>query len=134
MAAPPEAVWGALVPTLETAFSGRGTGVLDHILGCRDRGEPTLRGFHVERSETPRLLALAGEHRFARYRLTFHISPTDPGSMLWAVTHAVFPGLHGRLYRALVVGSGGHRIVTRRILRAIARRAERTAGGARTAG
>ena len=31
----------------------------------------------------------------------------------------------GRLYRALVVGSGGHRIMVRRVLKSIARRAER---------
>jgi hypothetical protein len=42
-------------------------------------------------------------------------------SRLRAETHAAFPGLLGRLYRAAVIGSGGHRLVTRRLLRQIAR-------------
>ena len=33
------------------------------------------------------------------------------------------PGLRGKVYRALVIGSGGHRIVVRRMLRRIAARA-----------
>lgn len=37
-----------------------------------------------------------------------------------AVTLAAFPGIHGRVYRALVIGSGGHRIVVRRMLQRIA--------------
>ena len=32
-----------------------------------------------------------------------------------------FPGVLGRLYRAAVIGSGGHRLVTRRLLRQVAR-------------
>jgi hypothetical protein len=35
----------------------------------------------------------------------------------------VFPGLHGRLYRLLVIGSGGHGVATRHILRSISRKA-----------
>jgi hypothetical protein len=73
----------------------------------------------------PREIALAGHHRFARYVLTFRVEPRDGSATLRAVTHAEFPGVRGALYRALVVGSGGHRFVTRRILKSIARRAER---------
>jgi hypothetical protein len=37
-----------------------------------------------------------------------------------AQTWAAFPGLKGSIYRALVIGSGGHRIVVRRMLKRIA--------------
>jgi len=39
------------------------------------------------------------------------------GEVLRARTEAAFPGLLGRLYRAAVIGSGGHRLVARRLLR-----------------
>ncbi len=120
MPAPPEDVWKALDPALEAGFGRRRAQALAWILGCRDDG-----GFHVARSDPPRELALEGRHRFSRYRLAFEVEPSGAGTRLKAVTHAAFPGLHGRIYRALVIGSGGHRIVTRRLLRSVARLAER---------
>jgi hypothetical protein len=39
---------------------------------------------------------------------------------LRALTFAAFPGVHGKAYRALVIGSGGHRIVVRRMLKRVA--------------
>jgi hypothetical protein len=39
---------------------------------------------------------------------------------LRATTWAAFPGVAGTVYRALVIGTGGHRIVVRRILKRIA--------------
>jgi hypothetical protein len=44
---------------------------------------------------------------------------------LRARTYAEFPGTRGRAYRALVIGSGAHRLVTRRMLRDVAARAAR---------
>jgi len=44
-----------------------------------------------------------------------------------AETRAEFPGLQGSVYRALVIGTRGHVLVTRRILAAVQRRAERSA-------
>jgi hypothetical protein len=38
-----------------------------------------------------------------------------------AQTRAAFRGVLGRIYRAAVIGSGGHRLVTRRLLRQVAR-------------
>jgi hypothetical protein len=43
--------------------------------------------------------------------------------MLRARSYAEFPGPAGRVYRALVIGSGGHRIMVRRLLRDVADRA-----------
>lgn len=132
--ATPEEVWKALPVALRAAFHRSRARWLAAILGCDERGSKrvfdagsgeTLAGFRVARSDPPRRLALEGRHRFSRYRLTFEIEPGGAGSRVRAVTHAEFPGLRGTLYRAAVVGSGGHRIVTRRILASIARRAER---------
>lgn len=133
-AASPEEVWAALPGVLRDAFDRSRAHRLARILGCEERarsGEPeptpgpTLAGFRVARADPPRGIALEGRHRFSRYRLAFEIEPAGPGARIRAVTHAEFPGVRGALYRAMVVGSGGHRIVTTRILRSIARRAER---------
>ena len=129
-----EEVWKALPEALSAAFDRSRARWFAAILGCYDRGSSggfdagpaeTLAGFRVAASDPPRLLTLEGSHRFSRYRLTFEIEPGAAGSRVRAVTHAEFPGLRGALYRAAVVGSGGHRIITRRILESIARRAER---------
>jgi len=119
-AAPPDAVWAALPIVLEGSFDRPRTRILSRILGCDEEN-----GFHVSRSDPSRALVLEGRHRFSRYRLAFEIEPAGAGSRLRAVTHAEFPGLRGRMYRALVIGSGGHRVLTRRLLRSVARRAER---------
>jgi hypothetical protein len=96
------------------------------VLGCDpSRGTPdfggrvgeSLPGFRVVEAEPGRRLALYGRHRFAEYMLTFVFD----GGELHAQTHAVFPGVRGRLYRAAVIGSGGHSIIARRLLRLVAR-------------
>ena len=133
-AASPEEVWDALPGALQQAFDRSRAQRLARFLGCDDQGgdgafggrpAETLAGFRVAQSERPREMTLEGSHRFSRYRLAFEIEPAGPGARIRAVTHAEFPGVRGALYRAMVVGSGGHRIVTSRILRSIARRAER---------
>ena len=134
VSASPDDVWAALPGALQDAFDRSRARHLAGILGCDDCGgdpgfhggpDDTLAGFHVVRTEPPRELALDGRHRFSRYRLSFEIEPRGARTRLRAVTHAEFPGVRGRLYRALVVGSGGHRIMTRRVLKSIAWRAER---------
>jgi hypothetical protein len=86
----------------------------------------TLPGFVVARAIPPVTLALEGEHRFSRYALIFRIDRlANGGSRLRAETRAEFPGTRGRLYRALVIGTRGHVLAVRRILRAVRRRAER---------
>lgn len=72
-------------------------------------------------SEPGRRLVLRGRHRFAIYALTFVVD----GGSLRARTDAAFPGLLGRLYRAAVIGSGAHGLVTRRLLRKVATVARR---------
>jgi hypothetical protein len=71
-------------------------------------------------------LALAGSHRFSDYTLTFRFDDlNDEETRLRAETKAAFPGFKGSVYRALVIGTRGHVLITNRILSAVKRRAER---------
>jgi hypothetical protein len=90
-----------------------------------EEGSPVV-GFRVVRANRPTLLALEGEHRYSRYALTFRLEELGPGrTEVRAETHAEFPGVQGRVYRALVIGSRAHVITVRSMLRAVKRRAER---------
>jgi len=121
-----DAVWTALLKVLRREIGG--SAGFARLLRCDPAqgtaeltGRPgeTVPGFRVVEAEPGRRLALRGRHRFANYALTFVID----GDRLRAQSYAEFPGLLGRLYRAAVIGSGGHRIITRRLLRQIARAA-----------
>ncbi len=122
--APAGAVWTALLKVLRREMGGGAT--FARLLGCDPAqgtaafaGRPgeTVPGFRVVEGEPGRRLALRGRHRFSSYALTFVLD----GGCLRAQTHAAFPGFLGRLYRAAVIGTGGHRILTRRLLRQVAR-------------
>ncbi|MFJ5079911.1 hypothetical protein ACIP8Z_35695 [Streptomyces sp. NPDC088553] len=74
-------------------------------------------GFRVARLVPGRELALEGRHRFSSYSLVFRVEELAGGRCrLRAETRAVFPGAAGRVYRALVIGSGGHAFAMRRML------------------
>jgi hypothetical protein len=98
----------------------------------RASGDPasvgaTVPGFRVTRCLPPHEWALEGKHLFSRYALTFRIDPLDSHHcQVRAESSAVFPGHHGSAYRALVIGTGGHVIGVRGILRGIKLRAERS--------
>ncbi len=134
MAASPERVWEALVETAgDTGGLSLGP-VAARALGCvadTTSGPPgrigsTIPGFIVARSIAPAVLALMGEHRFSRYALIFYAAETAAGPVrLSAETRAEFPGAKGKLYRTLVIGSRGHMLATRAILRNVRKRAER---------
>jgi hypothetical protein len=133
IAADPDQVWEALAATLPRILSTRRSYRFAKLLGdafTDARGEPTVigstvPGFIVSRSIRPSVLALLGQHRFSRYALVFRIDELGIGrSRLRAETRAEFPGLKGRAYRALVIGSRAHILVVRRILSAVRRRAE----------
>jgi hypothetical protein len=133
IAADPEQVWEALAAVLPRVFATRRSTRLAKLLGdavTEANGEPTvigstLPGFIVSRSIRPSVLTLLGQHRFSRYALVFRIDQLGIGrSRLRAETRAEFPGLKGRIYRALVIGTRGHLLVVRRILSAARRRAE----------
>lgn len=131
-----EKTWVALLRVVEGSFaSARGRGPA-RLLACEDTelsGPRPLAegsafpGFHVETAEPPSELALAGRHRFSTYLLSFRLEDGGDGhTRLVAETRATFPGLKGSVYRALVIGTRMHVLVTRRLLTATKRRAERS--------
>jgi ketosteroid isomerase-like protein len=133
ISARPDRVWEGLVATLPGSVGGGRAARGAKILGCEHteaNGEPsvigsTLPGFVVSRSVRPSTLVLLGQHRFSLYAFAFFIDELPAGrSRLRAETRAEFPGARGRLYKTLVIGSRGHRVLVRRILGAVKRRAE----------
>jgi hypothetical protein len=133
--ATPAAVWPALLRTAERMTAGRAAPLYARAVGCADTeaGGPrplevgsTVPGFHVAASTPERLLALRGSHRFSDYELVFRLEPLGGvRTRLVAETRAEFPGLTGRAYRALVIGTRMHVLAVRRVQRGVARRAER---------
>ncbi len=97
------------------------SGTYARLVGAEDRG-----AFHVARSERPTLVVLGGSHRFSRYELVCRIEPEHGGSIVRFETWAEFLGLGGRVYRAVVIGTGGHRVVMRLLLASLKRSIERT--------
>ena len=86
----------------------------------------TIVGFGVAKASAPRLLVLRGRHRFSRYELRCEITDdATGGAVLHAHTSAEVPGAMGRMYRGMVIGTGGHRLAVRRLLGRVARRARR---------
>jgi hypothetical protein len=78
-------------------------------------------GFRVTESSAPAKLVLEGRHPFSKYALVFLIEAREGGgSRARAQTWAAFPGPQGRVYRALVIGSGIHSVLVRRMLRRLA--------------
>jgi hypothetical protein len=130
-----ERVWGVLATTLRKDLGRTAPIPLTRLLRLMPaeshgdwRGTPNsgdaLPGFVVAEIHAPERLALRGQHRFSSYALVFELDATSAASCtLRAQTWAEFPGLTGRAYRALVIGTGGHRLVVRRLLRNIAHRA-----------
>jgi hypothetical protein len=95
---------------------------------CRGPDDPStvrLPFFWLDEEQAEKRLALDGAHFFSVYKLVFELVDDGPqGTRLTALTWADFPGIHGKAYRALVIGTGGHRVAVRRMLRRIAADAE----------
>jgi hypothetical protein len=90
---------------------------------CRDPRDPSTvpTGFVLDEARAPQRFALKGRHPFAVYRWVFELEDGPAGgTRLRALTWAAFPGLHGKVYRGLVIGTGAHRLVVRRMLKRIA--------------
>jgi hypothetical protein len=98
----------------------------DHAAGDPDTVGATVPGFRVARCHAPTEWALEGNHLFSRYALTFRITTLDDAHCrVRAESSAEFPGPRGVMYRALVIGSGGHVVGVRAMLRRIKANAER---------
>lgn len=136
IAAPPAPVWEALLHVVEASVSSGAAPSLAQAVGCADTeasgprplaAGSVVTGFHVAAAERPVELALAGSHRFSSYALIFRLDELGGGrTRLRAETRAEFPGFKGSVYRALVIGTRMHVLVTRRMIGAAKRRAERT--------
>ena len=136
--APPEAAWTALAAVLARATGGPLAERYARVIRCDPAapdgtfpsGGSAIAGFRVARADPPRELVLAGGHRFSRYALTFRLDALDGGraTRVRAETRAVFPGIAGRAYRLAVIGTRGHALAVRRLLGAVAERAERAPG------
>ncbi|MEO7197300.1 MAG: hypothetical protein ABIZ50_02400 [Solirubrobacterales bacterium] len=136
--APAEVAWAALFPAIEAAFATPFARRFSQRVGALEteaRGDlhhpgGTLPGFTVSRAIAPVMLAMSGEHRYAKYAIVFRIDLL-PGqrTCVRLETRAKFPPGKGRLYRAAVIGTRGHVVIVNRLLRSIKRRAERSANG-----
>jgi hypothetical protein len=134
VAAPPEAVWEALLRVADGSFSSTATARFARLLGCQSTAASGPRplaegsaipGFVVARAEPETELALVGRHRYSEYALVFRLDAAGGATRLRAETRARFPGVSGRVYRTAVIGTRGHVLVTKRLLSAVKRRAER---------
>jgi uncharacterized protein YndB with AHSA1/START domain len=132
--APPEDIWNALTDWMARGSSNPRITRFARVLGCeqvKTSGNPgetgsTFPGFRVARADPPRQLALEGGHRFSEYTLDFQIEDRGNGrSSLHATTHAAFPGLKGQLYKTAVIRSRAHVLATKRLLKSVAKRAQR---------
>lgn len=134
VAADAATAWRAVLEELAHAFGGTVPTLYAWAVGCADhrRSGPgpltvgsTIAGFRVVTARPPVELVLAGRHRFSRYEVAGRLEPIDGATTRVHLTsRASFPGLGGRLYRLLVVRSGFHVLVVRRLLLAMRRRAE----------
>ena len=132
---PPGQVWDSVLVVAERSFAAGATPRIARLLGCEDQADAGPRplatgsafpGFHVAAAEAPAELALAGSHRFSDYALIFRLEDAGPGQMrVRAETRAVFPGLKGSVYRALVIGTRLHVLATRRVLAGVKRNVAR---------
>jgi Protein of unknown function (DUF2867) len=90
---------------------------------CLDPRDPSTVpiGFALDEARAPERFALKGRHPFAVYRWVFELEDGPAGgTRLRALTWADFPGVHGKIYRALVIGTGGHRVAVRWTLNRVA--------------
>ena len=127
-------VWTALLATLDATAARPWSAAAALVLGCADTRaagprplteDSAVPGFRVAGAVPGALLALEGSHRYSDYALVFRLERVDGRTRLRAESRATFPGAAGRVYRLLVVGTGGHAVAVRRLLAAVERRALR---------
>ncbi|MEB3021701.1 hypothetical protein [[Mycobacterium] crassicus] len=113
--APRDRVWAALQRYTAALLRSGERNPLLVLLGPQPRA-----GFAVAESIEQRRISLVGRHRFSRYRLVFELTDAPGGgTLVHARSYAAFPGIHGRAYRALVIGTRLHVVATNYMLRAI---------------
>jgi hypothetical protein len=123
--APRDRVWLALTSYVGGVLATGRSSVVTRLLGA-----VPASGFGESSRLEGESLELTGRHRFSRYRLVFSIHDAGDATALRATTYAAFPGVRGRAYRALVIGTRLHVLATRRMLDAVRRRSEDRGPGA----
>ncbi len=117
IAAPRERVWEALRRYVDAALVRDRDSLLGRLLGTEPRS-----GFAVAHEVSGSQVGLSGRHRFSRYCLVFELADAgDETTEVIARTFADFPGFHGRVYRALVIGTRAHVLALRVMFRSIRR-------------
>ena len=116
--APPDVVWRALTAYVDRMLAANDGSVFTRLLGAHPSA-----GFEVSEQVEEERLVLSGRHRFSRYALVFELEPRGEHTVLKALTYAVFPGVHGRVYRLLVISSRAHVVATRRMLASVRKQA-----------
>jgi len=133
IAARPETVWNAMVREVADVGARSSWTRAAKRLGCvhtevsGDAGQTgwTVPGFLATRAIEPAMLALMGRHRYATYALIMTVLEKPSGLvLLGAQSRAEFIGAKGKAYRNAVIGTRGHLIVTRGLLRRSRKRAE----------
>ncbi len=129
--APIDDVWEALIEQVSGLFADGVAPRYARAVRCDDQTAAgprplaegsTIPGFRVTTLQPPSELVLAGRHRFSTYSLRFRLEPIDRArSRLRAETRATFPGFGGRVYRFVVIGTGGHEVAVRRLLTRVKR-------------
>ncbi len=89
---------------------------------CSDPADPRAPiGFAIGECTPRERLTLKGRHPFSIYEWVFGLDALGPHrTQVRSQTWAAFPGIHGKIYRALVIGSGGHQLAVRYALKRIA--------------
>jgi hypothetical protein len=133
VAAPAAVVWSAALATFRRSFESPLGRTTARLVGChpaRSAGwdDPavgtSIPGFAISEFDPPHRLVLAGRHRFSRYAIVLTVEPLEQGCRVRLESRAAFPGPAGAAYRAAVIGTRGHRVAVRRLLRDVRRRAE----------
>lgn len=120
IAAPRDQVWSALQRYVSESLATSRRHPLARVLGAQPPS-----GFRIAESEAGARLALAGQHRYSRYSLVFELVGQAPDvTLVRATTYAAFPGLRGRVYRTLVIGTRAHVLATRHMLHKVQRMIE----------
>ena len=115
--APRDVVWAALERYVATSLRIPEGNPLALILGTEPRA-----GFEVSESVPGESLDLVGRHRFSTYLLRFELADAPSRTtQLRAQTYAAFPGVGGRVYRALVISMRTHEVATNHVLRSVRR-------------
>lgn len=114
--ASPDVVWRAVRQFARDLAQG------DHAVLGPVLGPKPPSGFALAEEVEGERIALTGRHRFSDYRLVFELDAAGDTTRVSVLSFAAFPGARGRLYHALLIGTGGHVLAVRRMLRTIQRR------------